>query len=188
MKWKPVFSHLLQSKAALIQATAPPSDLQPSVLPQGDLSPPDQANLPEMAEQNLQKLLSLFQPLRRTDQSTENKSMQNAQSKVVSIIIPDQVGSAPQLEAQQREPGALDQAASKLEGTQKLSEYPASPANSSQLLDKLALTVSNVKPGSSTPKKTTIVVPSSSVALPLIRSKTGRIILPSSLKPRKLKI
>ncbi|XP_047243375.1 uncharacterized protein magl isoform X2 [Girardinichthys multiradiatus] len=192
MKWKPFFSHLLQSKAALLQATAPPSDLHPSSPPQHDLSPTGQANLSETARNNLQMLLSLLHPLKRLekapDQPIGNKSMQGSQPKVV----PDHVvtaPSAPQMEVHQREPGALGQPPSKLDENQKepvnpsQSAMPSSLTNNLQLLDNLALKVAAATSGSSGAKKRTVVIPSRPFALPLIRSKTGRLILPSSMKP-----
>ncbi|KAM4713504.1 uncharacterized protein mgab isoform 1-T5 [Anableps anableps] len=196
MKWKPFFSHLLQSKAALHQATAPPSDLQPSSPPQPELSPPGQGNLSEIAKKNLQKLMSLFHPSKKPEkapkQSVTNKPMQDDQPKVVSILVPRQFANAPpapKMEAQQREPGTSDQPASKLEENQKASgkpdqnAIPTSVTNTSQLQDQMAVKGVSTMSGSSGVKKTTIVVPSRQLALPLIRSKTGRLILPSSMKP-----
>ncbi|XP_027896614.1 MAX gene-associated protein isoform X3 [Xiphophorus couchianus] len=195
MKWKPFFSQLLQSKAALLQATAPSSDPQPSSQPKPDPSPPGQAHLSEAAKKNLQKLMSLFRPSKKPEkaleQSVNNKFKQDVPTKV-SIVVPRQfVKATLKTEAQRKEPGASDQPASKSEDNQKASEnpdqngsgLPTSVANDSQLQDKMAVEGASTKPGTSGVKRTTIVVPSRPLSLPLIRSKTGRLILPSSLKP-----
>ncbi|XP_014899610.1 MAX gene-associated protein isoform X1 [Poecilia latipinna] len=193
MKWKPFFSQLLQSKAALLQATAPSSAPQPSSPPKPDPSPPGQAHLSEAAKRNLQKLMSLYHPSKKSEkapeQSVNNIFKQDVPTKV-SIIVPRQfVKAAPKTEAQQKEPGASDQPASKSEENQKASEnpdqnsVPTSVANDPQLQDKMAVEGASTKPETSGAKRTTIVVPSGPLALPLIRSKTGRLILPSSLKP-----
>lgn len=140
--------------------------------------------------------MSLFRPSKKPEkapaQSVNNKFKQDVPTKV-SIIVPRQfVKAALKTEAQQKEPGASDQTDSKSEDNQKASEnpdqntVPTSVANDSQLQDKMAVEGAAAKPGTSGAKRTTIVVPSRPLALPLIRSKTGRLILPSSLKPRKL--
>ncbi|XP_054900630.1 MAX gene-associated protein isoform X2 [Poeciliopsis prolifica] len=193
MKWKPLFSQLLQNKAALLQATAPSSDPQPSSQPKPAPSPPGQAHLSEVAKKNLQKLMSLFHPSKKPERAQEqpvnNKLKPDGPTKV-SIIVPRQfVKGAPKTEAQQNEPGTSDQLASKSKDNQKASKnsdqntIPTCVANNLQLPDKMSVEGASTKPGTSGAKRTTIVVPSRPLALPLIRSKTGRLILPSSLKP-----
>ncbi|KAM4529041.1 uncharacterized protein mgab [Fundulus diaphanus] len=193
MQWKPFFSHLLQSKAALLQATASPSDLKPSPPPPQDASPTGHPGFSEAAKSNLQTLMSLIHSSKSlgttSDQSNEDKSMQGSQPKVVSVVVPGQGPTAPQGEVQQKEPGPVDHPPSKLDENQKVSKdpdqssTPTSLTKDSKVLDKLANTVAAATSGSTGTIKRTIVVPARPVALPLIRSKTGRIILPSSLKP-----
>ncbi|XP_035990080.1 uncharacterized protein magl isoform X2 [Fundulus heteroclitus] len=192
MQWKPFFSHLLQSKAALLQATAAPTDLKPSSPPQ-DVSPPGHPGFSEAAKSNLQTLMSRIHssksPGLASDQSNEDKSMQGSQPKAVTVVVPVQGTSPPQVEVQQKEPEAVDHPPSKLDENQEVSKdpdqssTPTSVTKDSKVLDKLANTVAAATSGPTGTIKRTIVVPARPVALPLIRSKTGRLILPSSLKP-----
>ncbi|XP_038141998.1 MAX gene-associated protein isoform X1 [Cyprinodon tularosa] len=173
MKWKPFFSHLLQSKAALLQATASSPDSESSSPPQHDLSPEVQTNQSDTAKKTFQMLLSMFHSSKKMEKTPEqlagDKRLQS-QPKVLQTGV------------QRKKPGASKHPPSQLDGNQKSSGNSGqSTGAASGTTDQQLLDTNN--PGSSGVVKRTIVVPSRPFAVPLIRSKTGRLILPSSLKP-----
>ncbi|XP_035534606.1 MAX gene-associated protein-like isoform X2 [Morone saxatilis] len=149
MKWKPFFSNLLQSRAALLQAITPQSKLQPTPLLQPDLDmAPSLANPHTAAAQN---------SIDKTPKPTPQSRLQAVFSSPAQAEF-----TAPSSQAtnQPVEPAASVQHELMFKGQQKVPEDGASPT-------------------SSTPNSN----PSQPFTLPLIRTKTGRIILPSSLRP-----
>lgn len=189
MKWRPVFSQLLQSKAALLQAITPEPKHQPPPQPQSDMPTPVQANSPiTVSKSNIHSFLSLLQA-----------RLQNtaAQSRVNTHITTPQ--SLPQAASTEAAPSSStgEHVASVQAGQHPSKEACGDP-------DKVTVHNSQTErqpqaPSASTTLQVTAAPdgasPSScngsearpplSVTVPLIRSKTGRIILPSSLKPSK---
>lgn len=199
MKWKPVFSQLLETKAALLEATAPQSDTRPTPTPllKPDSGSPSQDNPSSSAQNHLLKLRSLLQTSKNQGKTPAHCSLTQKSQEVLSPIttLPTQ------METQQDELGAT-QLPLKLKWSQAASAEPDQAAAShtqtkeechaSLVAPRLQVTVAQDEVSSDFPvanqNKPGIrpLVPLASV--PLIRSKTGRIILPSSLKPSKLMV
>ncbi|XP_029281313.1 MAX gene-associated protein isoform X3 [Cottoperca gobio] len=170
MEWKPFFSHLLQSRAAVLQGTNPNSKVRPTPLLQPDLHrAPSQANPLTTSAQK--KLMSLLQPnLQRApaQSSVQTHMLQWVSSSVKDeVIAPSLHGGQAKFGGQQEIPGAQAQV-----GTSK-SQTESSVAAQDGASLKFPKAKSRKRP----------VQSANPFALPLIRSKTGRIILPSSLKP-----
>ncbi|XP_044026184.1 MAX gene-associated protein isoform X2 [Siniperca chuatsi] len=180
MKWRPFFSHLLQSRAALLQATTPKSKPQPTPLLQPDFDKaPSQAHPRTTAAQN-------------SVQTPMPHSMAQAVSSPAQAEV---TAPSPQARNQPGEPVASGQSSQhqlKFEGQQ---EIPAAPAqvvmpNFQPKVSSVVATLQGTAAQdgasaiSSAPNSNnSSVCPPQPFTLPLIRSKTGRIILPSSLKP-----
>ncbi|XP_061602784.1 MAX gene-associated protein isoform X2 [Cololabis saira] len=166
MNWKPIFSQMLETKAALVQATAPPSDLQPRPAPLLPLNPgpPPQDGPPAAAPNMLGKLLAFL----------HDKGQDKGQAQHYLMHKP-QEGSSPittrptQLAVDQGESAAI--------------QPPSTPNGEAQAPSDGAALQHTSAPEQASPgePKVQSVVPFT--PLPLIRSKTGRIILPASLKP-----
>lgn len=161
MKWRPFFSHLLQSRAALLQTTTPQSQQRTTPLLQPDFYvAPSQANPHTTAAQN------------GVHQTTMPHSLPQAVT-----ASPPQAENQPvaSVNGGQHQPGSEGQ-------TECLPQAPSVAAS---------LEVSAAQDGASpvsTPNSNNPSAPSPQpFTLPLIRSKTGRIILPSSLKPSRLR-
>ncbi|XP_037837560.1 uncharacterized protein magl isoform X2 [Kryptolebias marmoratus] len=163
MSWKPVFSKLLQTKAALLQATAPRSHLQPPQQQQPD--PPTHAQQPKAAQSNLQTLLTMLHPTKPSEHGLDLLPGQHVLIQARSL--PGQTASVPP-------PPPLAE-------NQEASGDPSqtnSPAPSEQA--PVGATQNGPSPGLPAPN----VLPANLITpLPVVRSKTGRLILPSSLKP-----
>lgn len=198
MKWKPYFSHLLQSRAALLQAITPQEKLKSVPLLQPDFFMAQSQAVPHTTASlnNVHQKMPLVQPhLHRVPaQSSAQTHITTPHSlpKVVSSPAQTEVTAAPsQVENQPGEHVAsfqVDQHQLKFKD-QEVSGAPAqvtTPNSQSQsptdldTLDAASSTTSTPKSHNPSPH------PQKPVTLPLIRSKTGRIILPSSLKPSKL--
>ncbi|XP_031722107.1 MAX gene-associated protein isoform X2 [Anarrhichthys ocellatus] len=178
-QWKPFFSNLLQSRAALLQSTAPPSQLPPRPLLMPDFfRAPSQAKPTTNAAQK--QLMSLLQSnLKRalTQSSTQPPKPPSASSAArVEVPAPPPQGGQHQKksEEQQEKPGAPAQVSVPI-------PQPECSAAATPLVTAAqdGASSSSTTPTSSTPP----VKPAPSFSLPLIRAKNGRIILPSSLKP-----
>ncbi|XP_026174520.1 MAX gene-associated protein isoform X2 [Mastacembelus armatus] len=202
MKWRPFFSHLLQSRAALLQASASKPNLQPMPLLQPNFnmatfqpSPPTPA-----AQQNVHQMRPLlqFHLQKASSQSGVPQSMTVPHSVPQPVSSPAQVGvnTAPSLvENQPAEPAASGEVGlhqSKLEDQQKAPEVGAqitksnsqSPTPSVLATFQVPAVQDTASPASSTAiYQPPPAQPTPPFTLPLIRSKTGRLILPSSLKP-----
>ncbi|XP_070705705.1 uncharacterized protein magl [Pempheris klunzingeri] len=169
MKWRPFFSHLLQSRAAILQATAPqPKRHSPPLLQPDFVMAPSQANT------------------HTTSNSTHQTPAPDSRS------VPQTVSSPAQAEVTAPSPQASnlpgEPVASVQDGQQqpKFESQQGSVPTSQTECQPQAPTVaappqvSAAQDGASPVSSTR---PPQPFALPLIRSKTGRIILPSSLKP-----
>ncbi|XP_047430369.1 MAX gene-associated protein [Mugil cephalus] len=170
MKWRPVFSQLLQSKAALLQAIAPEPKPQPPPQPQSNSLTPVQAKPPvTLSKNNVHSFLSLLQArLQKTA----------AQSRVNTPVPAPH--SQPQAASSEAAPSSstvqqvvslhVSQRPSKLEGLKEAARGDV--ATGAQ--DGASPSTNCNNPEARPPIPLTI---------PIVRSKTGRIILPSSLKP-----
>ncbi|KAK2890338.1 MAX gene-associated protein isoform X2 [Channa argus] len=194
MKWRLYFSNLLQSRAALLQAITPEEKLQPTSLEEPDffMTPPLALPHKTTALKNVHELMSLLQPklFKGSAQSHVHThkltplSMQKAASvpaKHHVTVAPSQVAS---LKVGQPKSNLQDQ--QKIRGSQAQISTPNSPSQGSMLPATLQITAApdatstlSSKPKTPNPS----AHPPQPFTLPLIRSKTGRIILPSSLKP-----
>ncbi|XP_023285958.1 MAX gene-associated protein-like [Seriola lalandi dorsalis] len=153
MKWRPIFSHLLQSRAALLQAKNPQSMSKPMPLLQ-----PDFLMASSAAHNNVHQVMSLLQP-------NVHRAQSSAQTPVP---LPTHTSK---FEDQQEAPGAPAQ-----DTQSQVPTVPASP--------QVTAAQDGTSPVSSTPNsQSPSAPPPQPFTLPLIRSKTGRLILPSSLKP-----
>ncbi|XP_005917749.1 MAX gene-associated protein isoform X2 [Haplochromis burtoni] len=204
VKWTPFFSHLLQSRAALLQATAPKSNPTPSSSVQPDVGAPSQANT-ATTPHNLKTMITLLQPLMR--KAPTESCPKTAVSKLVPLLVssPAQVANAAprsQVKIEQGDHVASVQekkSPSNLEVKQKASGEP-DQATGSHISSSQTDQQSQDPPGKASPQAPTAKEGASPVsptanctstkvhtpkplALPLIRSKTGRLILPSCLKP-----
>ena len=173
MKWSPFFSSLLQSRAALLQAITPESQLQSTSLLKPEL------------------FMNPFQPCLPKPQTTATQNSVDQTPKPMSHPLPLAVSSPAQAEVsapstqaenQPGEPGAPTRVSTSISQTCQ-PQVPAvaaiPPASAAQDGTSPTPSIPNSKKPSASP--------SQPFALPLIRSKTGRIILPSSLKPSKLR-
>ncbi|XP_039980782.1 MAX gene-associated protein isoform X2 [Xiphias gladius] len=173
MKWRPLFSHLLQARAALLQATTPQSKFNHTPLLQPDFSmAPSQASPhATLAENNVHEMMPLLQPNLHSAQSSVHTPMplptpQSLPQAVSSLTQAEVIAAPSRVENQPGEPVTSVQVSQHQSKFEDQLEAPgASPVSST--------------PNSQNPS----VCPPQPFALPLIRSKTGRIILPSSLKP-----
>lgn len=181
MKWKPFFSHLLQSKAALLQATTPQSGLQSKPLLQPDFfMAPTQTNAATIAVQN--KIMSLLQS--HIQSSSAQSRVQTSTPR--SVSSPAQVeAAAPSLQGGQHQTRLERQQETPVQVSVPSSQQTESSVAASP---QTTTTQDGAPPAASTPKTSSAPVRlSKPFTLPLIRSKTGRIILPSSLRPRELR-
>eukprot|EP00064_Thunnus_orientalis_P012560 superscaffoldBa00001941_g12595 len=205
MKWKPYFSHLLQSRAALLQSTTHQSKLQPTPFSQPDFhTTPCQENLHTIpAQNNANPVMSQLQiNLQSSTRAPPQTSMPMSHSPPQAVSSPAQAEvTAPPLQAENQpgEPVTSAQISQHHSKCESLQETPAdsaqvttpetqmecqSQAHSATVPPQPTSDQDGAPPISSTPKsnKNPVHLPQP-LALPLIRSKTGRIILPSSLKP-----
>ncbi|XP_028253501.1 MAX gene-associated protein [Parambassis ranga] len=139
MKWTPFFSQLLQSRAALLQASAPPEPppapplLSSLILP--EYKAPSQTDIPMIpAQRNIHHILSQLKPLLEKALKSDNTPKAS---------------------------GAPDQATI---STSQKHIQPQAPTDTATL-------------------QPTAAQSPQTLSLPLIRTKNGRLILPSSLKP-----
>ncbi|XP_071334903.1 MAX gene-associated protein isoform X4 [Trachinotus anak] len=165
MKWKPIFSRLLQSRAALLQVTNPQSMLKPTPLLQPDFHVASPA-----AQNNVHQKVSLPHP-----------ELHRAQSSVYTpmpLLTPNSLPQAASSPTQAEDTAAQWRVENQSgEGTQ--SQVPSVPAT-----PQATAAQDGTSPVSSTPNsQNPSARPPQPFTLPLIRSKTGRIILPSTLKP-----
>lgn len=206
VKWTPFFSHLLQSRAALLQASAPKSNPTPSSSVQPDVGAPSHANT-ATTPHNLKTMITLLQPLMR--KAPTESCPKTPVSKLVPLLVssPAQVANAApqsQVKIEQGDHVASVQekkSPSNLEVKQKVSGEP-DQATGSHISSSQTDQQSQDPPGKASPQAPTAKEGASPVsptanctstkvhtpkplALPLIRSKTGRLILPSCLKPSK---
>lgn len=167
-KWRPFFSQLLQSRAALLQTTTPQSKPRTTPLLQPDFfMTPSQAN-----------------PLKSSpaaQNGVDQTPMPIPPSVLPAVSSPAQVevtAASPQAENEPGEPGATARVSLSSSQTECQSQVPAVTATL-----QVTTAEDEASPTSSTPNSNKPSFrPSQSVTFPLIRSKTGRIILPSSLK------
>ncbi|XP_034756130.1 MAX gene-associated protein [Etheostoma cragini] len=177
-EWSPFFSNLLQSRAALLQATASQSKHQPTPLLQPDFyTAPSQANPPIKALNEMMSVLrSNLQspPAQSTPQTPTPQSVCSlTQAKAPAPSQPDAQHPI-KSEVQQEPPGVPAQV------SMPNSHKECSVAATHQV----TAAQDGASPASSTPNSSKLPVQHPKpFPLPLIRSKTGRIILPSSLKP-----
>ncbi|XP_065819878.1 MAX gene-associated protein [Labrus bergylta] len=182
-KWKPFFSNLLQSRAALLEATSPESKLQPPML--SDLFT-DKSRLHPLVAAALETVQKKptpkpnFGPLAVFSEAMLNFNATPPQAKTQPGDPKDPEDEQPH---EKETVGQQETADNTLKPQTKLQQpiFVTTPqvtkAATPQVTEGQAgappVSSSSKKPGG-TPKP---------VPLPLIRSKTGRIILPASLKP-----
>ncbi|XP_030578026.1 MAX gene-associated protein isoform X2 [Archocentrus centrarchus] len=208
MKSKPFFSELLQSRATLLQTAVPQPKATLSPLLPPDFVAPSHANVPITAAQNnLLKIISLLKPLppKAPTESCVKSPIPTPTSDRPPLPVSSPVQVAAPRSQVTIEPGEHvlsdeeSQSPSKLEVKQKVSEQPdqvpgsqvpnsqtdeqsqCSPVKASPQVPAAQEGASPVSPTAN--HTSTKVHTPQAVALPLIRSKTGRIILPSCLKP-----
>lgn len=170
-KWTPFFSQLLQSRAALLQGSNPQSKVKTMTLLEPDFFVPSYQARPDVnaAQKNTDKTL-----------------VPTPQSLPVMVLSPVQAevkAPSSQIQSKSGEPCTPAQVSVVNSQTECQPQGPSdkisSPAPAAQDESSLKLLVPKTKNLTGEPPK--------HLTLPLIRSKTGRIILPSSLKPRKLR-
>ncbi|KAM8726589.1 MAX gene-associated protein isoform 2-T3 [Acanthopagrus schlegelii] len=154
MKWSPFYSHLLQSRAALLQDTTPNSNSQRTpILQPSFFMAPSQVSPHTTAAHNQKSVESTLKPT------------PHSQPTAVSSPV---IAPPPQTKSKPVNPGAPAQVRSSNSQTECQPKVPPDAASTT----------------SPSPKSTnTSAHPPQPFALPLIRSKTGRIILPSSMRP-----
>lgn len=200
MKWKPYFSHLLQSRAALLQAITPQEQLE-STAQYTDffMAPHQNVAVPYTTASlnNIQQIMIPPQPnlFRTPAQSSAQTYKITPHSLPKALSSPAQTeatASTSEVENQQGEPVTLSQVNQHQLFKFKEQEGPRAPTHITTPIShsQAPTVIGKVNAGSyksSTPKsyKLSSCLPKP-FTLPLIRSKTGRIILPSSLKPSKL--
>ncbi|XP_069371108.1 MAX gene-associated protein isoform X2 [Paralichthys olivaceus] len=169
MKWSPFFSQLLQSRAALLQNRAPQSQHMPLLHP--DFIPHKTA-----AQTNAQPIMAVLDPISAQSSVNPPKPLSTLLSTPLSH---PQAASTP---AKAFLTAALSQGENQ--------EQPGAPAQGSVPNSQSQVpTGKDIPPTTATPVTTTpnpqnpSTNPLPSISLPLIRSKTGRLILPSSMKP-----
>lgn len=162
LKFSPFFSRLLQSRAALLQTPTPESK---------PLSSP-------LLQPNFSTASSQPDPHTTAAQSSVN---QTPMHKPLSLLSAVSSAASPQAESQPAEPGAPAQVShSQKECKPQVPSDAATP--------QVTAAQDDASPTSSAPNSSQpSAQPLQTISLPLIRSKDGRIILPSSLKPRKLR-
>lgn len=171
MKWSPFFSHLLQSRAALLQAPDPQSKLKTMPLLEPDFFiAPYQASPHTTAAQN---------KVDQTPMPTPHPLPLAVSSPArAEVIVP-----SPQTQNKPDEPGSPAQSSMANFQTECQPQGPSVTATSQAPAAQDEASPTSSAPNSNNPS----VQPTKRFTLPLIRSKTGRIILPSSLKPSKLR-
>lgn len=171
MKWSPFFSHLLQSRAALLQAPDPQSKLKTMPLLETDFFiAPYQASPHTTAAQN-------------KEEQTPTPTPHPLPLAVSSPAQAEVSAPSPQTQNKPDEPGAPAQSSMANSQTECQPQGPSVTATSQTPAAQDGASPTSSAPNSSNPS----VQPTKRFTLPLIRSKTGRIILPSSLKPSKLR-
>lgn len=170
MKWSPFFSNLLKSRAALLHPPDPDSNVKAPTMP---LLEPDFFSTPYQATPTM-------------------AALENSVNQTCKPVPPShpQAETSP-VQAEVTKPSAP------AENRPDESEAPAplamvkSPQTECQPKGPSACFSSEASDGESTaaPRSdNSTTQPKQHLTLPLIRSKTGRLILPSSLKPRKLRL
>ncbi|KAI3363786.1 hypothetical protein L3Q82_001394 [Scortum barcoo] len=161
VKSRPFFSHLLQSRAALLQTTT------------------------HQSEQQQQQPTPLLQPDSYMAPSQTHPHMTPAQSSLQQTPAPQsppQAVTAPSSQTENEPVAGVNrgQHQPKFEG--QMERLPQSPSVSDPL--QVSAAQDGASPVTSTPTSNNpSASPTQPFTLPLIRSKTGRIILPSCLKP-----
>ncbi|XP_068565092.1 uncharacterized protein magl [Cebidichthys violaceus] len=178
-QWKPFFSNLLQSRAALLQSTAPQSKLPPRPLLMPDFfkAPSQPKPATNAAQKQLMTLLQSNLKRALTQSGTQPPKSPSASSAAqVEVPAPSPQAGEHQKksEEQQEKPGAPAQVG--VPTSQPECSVAATPLVAAA---QEGASSSSPTPTSSKPP----AKPAQSFSLPLIRSKNGRIILPSSLKP-----
>lgn len=159
MKWSPFFSHLLQSRAALLQDSS--SNLNLKTMP---LSQPDFFHAPSQTSPHMTA------PQNGGDQTPSPDSPPPSVSSLAT---------SPQTQNRPGEPGVPAQLCRASFQTDPQVPVVTATLQTPAAQDGVSPTASNSdNPSAQSTKHFT---------LPLIRSKTGRIILPSSLKPSKFR-
>uniref|UniRef100_UPI0037E87DD1 uncharacterized protein n=1 Tax=Semicossyphus pulcher TaxID=241346 RepID=UPI0037E87DD1 len=181
MQWKPFFSQLLQSKAAILEATAPESQLQPPLQPDFSDFFTDKSKLHPLVAAALNSVHKKPTP-----------KPHYGPLAVFSEALLNFNARSPQAEKKPGDPEALDKGKNhqaKLEGQKETvvstPQTASKPHVPSFTTTPQVTAAQSIAPHvSSTHKsKNPSEVPPKPLPLPLIRSKTGRIILPASLKP-----
>lgn len=170
-KWTPFFSNLLQYRAALLQDSNPQSKVKTMPLLEPNFFVPSYQATPDM----------------NAAQKKADKTLVPApQSLPVMVLSPVQAevkAPSSKIQSKSEEPGTPAQVSVANSQTER---QPQDPSDKTPSQAPAAQDESFPKP--LVPKTKNLTgEPPKHLTLPLIRSKTGRIILPSSLKPRKLR-
>ncbi|XP_035472963.2 MAX gene-associated protein isoform X1 [Scophthalmus maximus] len=193
MEFKPFFSKLLQSRAALLQDTTSQSNFQQMPLLQSNFFAALSQAKPHAAaaQKNVHQTTAVLQPKPQRAQSSVHtpkplsaprhhikaaSSPAAAKATAAPAQVENQVShQQSKLEDQQEAPGAPAQGM----GPKSQTRVPSGPASL-----QVTAAQDGDSPVFSTPKpQNPFTQPSQSFSIPLIRSKTGRLILPSSMKP-----
>lgn len=198
MKWRPYFSHLLQSRAALLQAITPEEQLESKPLLQPDffIAPLQAGPHTTASLNNVQQIMMPSQPnLYGTPVQSSahtHKIPLHFLPRAVSSPAQTELTAAPsEVENQQSESVTLfqvDQCQSEFKepDVARAPAHLTTPSPQSQSPTLLGPVDAGSKKSSKSKSYKLSPHPPKPFSLPLIRSKTGRIILPSSLKPSKL--
>lgn len=170
MKWSPFFSNLLKSRAALLHPPDPDSTDKPPTMP---LLEPDFFSTPYEATPTMAALeTSVNQTCKPVTPSKPRAETSPVQAEVTT----------PSALAENRPDESEAPAPLAMVKSPQTESQPKGPSAgfSSEASDRESTAAPRSDNSTSQPKQ--------HLTLPLIRSKTGRLILPSSLKPRKLRL
>ncbi|XP_068197812.1 MAX gene-associated protein [Antennarius striatus] len=160
-KWVPFYSRLLQSRAALLADANPESDPQPRHTPLLQTDP----------------CRDTFPP--NTHTITAQNSVEQTPKPPDTHIPAHEEGTAPSLEIT-NEPGGPEAPAKESMSNSQIESDPPAPS----VVEPEVTTAQDTHlPEFMELPKAPPIQPHLTVALPLVRSKDGRIILPSSVKP-----
>ncbi|KAM6992388.1 uncharacterized protein mgab [Tautogolabrus adspersus] len=190
-KWKPFFSNLLQSRAALLEATSPESKLQLQTLSDFFTDKSRLHPLVAAALETVQKNPTPkpnFGPLAVFSEAMLNFNATPPQAKKQPGDPKDLQGEQPHVKetvGQQETLSQLKTADNTLKLQTKLQQpiFVATPQVTKAATPQVTKAQAGAPPVLSSSNSKKPGGPPKPVPLPLIRSKTGRIILPASLKP-----
>lgn len=166
MKWKPYFSHLLQSKAALLQVISPQECIQPPPLFEPHIFTAPLSSIHKLPLPRLPA--DLFRAPAKASPHEHAPIPPLLRKAASSVKVPVENQSGEQ------------------EGAGAPAQIDTSNPSLQESVIPARLQITAAPDAASSKANPYNPPPTTPFTLPLIRSKTGRIILPSSLKPSKL--